>query len=158
MPTPATTRRVPLKGQRGQSIVEFVFVLPFMLVLLFGVVDFGMALNTAGDLNHVAASTARKLAVNSDPSFDPVAYAKSIAEPQVRDNPTLVVEVGLPSGTTPGPDAAVCVKLKLDQTIRVIPGFPGAGPTLSPEGKAAMRLETPASFAGSGATTATACD
>lgn len=129
--------------------MEFVFVLPFMLVLLFGIVDFGMAMNNASDLNQVAANTARRLSVNADTSLDPTAYAKSIAEKAVRDNPSLVVQVSLPSGSTPSATSAVCVKLTMSRTIHIIPGFPGAGPTLSMSGKAAHKLEMPAVFSGS---------
>jgi Flp pilus assembly protein TadG len=146
MLTPA--RKLPLRSERGQSIVEFVFVLPFMLVLLFGIVDFGMAMNNAADLNQVAANTARKLSVNSTAGLDPTAYAKSNAEKAVRDNPSLIVTVSVPNGTTPGPNAAVCVKLTMSRTIHIIPGFPGAGPSLSMSGKAAQKLEMPATFSG----------
>lgn len=148
MPTPAQNRR---HGERGQSIVEFVFVLPFLLVLLFGIVDFAIALNNASDLNQVAANTARKLSVNGDAGLDPTAYAKGIAENSVANNSTLKVEVSLPNGTTPGPDAAVCVKLSMDRTIHLIPGFPGSGPKLSMSGRAAHKLEMPAVFTGSSA-------
>ena len=151
MPAPAHNRR-PLAraAESGQAIVEFVFVLPFMVVLLFGIVDFGLAVNNASDLNHVAAQTARRLAVNSDPNFDPVAYAKAATEASVGDDfNTLQVTIGLPSGTTPSQDAAVCVKLSMSRKITVIPGFTSFGPSLPISGRAAMRLEMPANFVGS---------
>ena len=144
----AQNRRVPLRGERGQSIVEFAFVLPFMLLLLFGIVEFGIAVNNASDLNQVAANTARKLSVNADPSLDPTEYAKSIAEDAIAANPTFVVNVSFPNGTTPGPNAAVCVKITMDKTLEVIPGFSSVGPTLNLSGKAANKLEMPAVFGG----------
>ena len=150
MLTPAHTRRAPFGSERGQSIVEFVLVVPFLLVLLFGIVDFGMAINNSSDLNQVAADTARRLVVNADASFDPKAHVLATAEDVVSDNPTLAVDVSLPGGVTPGSDHAVCVKLTMKRDIQVIPGF-DIGPTLNLSGKAAMRLEMPANFTGSAA-------
>ena len=149
MSTPARNPRFRASCERGQSIVEFVFVLPFLLVLLFGIVDLGMAVNNASDLNHVAANMSRQLAVaNPEATGDPVAYAKKIAEKSVRDNSSLKVDVSLPNGSTPGTNAAVCVKLSMDRTVHVIPGFPGLGPKISMSGKAANKLEMPVSITG----------
>lgn len=149
-----------MAAEHGQSIVEFVLVVPFLLVLLFGIVDFGIAINHSSDLNQVAAATARRLAVNSDPAFDPKAYLKSIAEPGVRNNSTLVITICLPGGTTPGTNAAVSVEATMDRTVTIVPGFPAAGPTLHLDGRATNRLETPATFTGVGSasTTQAPCD
>jgi hypothetical protein len=129
--------------------VEFVLVLPFLLVLLFGIIDFGIAVNNSSDLNQVAADTARRLAVNADPSFDPEAHVRDTAEDSISS--AIDVDVSLPGGATPGSDRAVCVKLTMTRAIQIIPGFEGIGPNLDLSGKAAMRLEMPANFTGSGA-------
>lgn len=151
MRTPTANSRPRMRSQTGQSIVEFVLVLPFLLVLLFGIVDFGIAINHSSDLNQVAADTARRLAVNSNSAFDPKAHVLASAEKAVSDNPTLSVDVSLPNGTAPGADHAVCVKITMKRGIQVVPGFEGIGPTLDLSGKAAMRLEMPANFSGSAA-------
>lgn len=143
---PAHTRRPSLAAQSGQSIVEFVLVLPFLLVLLFGIVDFGMAVNSQSDLNQVAANTARRLAVNANSGLNPVTEAKADLDGTLPS--TVTVDVSLPDGATPGNDRAVCVKLTATRTIQIIPGFEGIGPTLNLSGKAAMRLEMPANWSG----------
>ena len=147
---PAHTRRPSLAAQSGQSIVEFVLVLPFLLVLLFGIINFGVAVNNQSDLNQVAANMARRLAVNSSTSFNPTAEIKAQLAGSLKqaELDALIVDIGLPDGGTPGGDRAVCVKLDFDRTILVIPGFEGIGPTLELDGKAAMRLEAPANWSG----------
>ena len=47
LPTHSRTRQRRRRRQQGQSLVEFAIVFPFFMVLLFGVVEFGFALNGA---------------------------------------------------------------------------------------------------------------
>lgn len=48
---------------RGAAMVEFVFVLPILLMLVFAIIAFGLALNTKQDLTRAAAEGARAGAV-----------------------------------------------------------------------------------------------
>lgn len=50
-------------GQRGQTIVEFAFVLPLFMLILMGIIEFGMAFSDYSDLQNVARSTARAAAL-----------------------------------------------------------------------------------------------
>jgi Flp pilus assembly protein TadG len=65
----ATSRR--LGGERGQAMVEFALVLPLLLVVLLGVLDFGKATNYWIDENHLAAEGARLVAVSGSNSAPP---------------------------------------------------------------------------------------
>jgi Flp pilus assembly protein TadG len=60
--------RRPLGEQRGVALVEFVLVLPLLLVLLFGMIDFGRAFNYWIDATHLANEGARWAVVNKNPS------------------------------------------------------------------------------------------
>jgi Flp pilus assembly protein TadG len=52
--------------QRGAALVEFAFVVPILLLLLLGLVDFGRALNYSIDETHLANEAARAVVVNQD--------------------------------------------------------------------------------------------
>ena len=44
--------------ERGQAIIEFALVLPIFLLLLFGLVEFGVLLNAASTVNYVSRAAA----------------------------------------------------------------------------------------------------
>ncbi len=52
-----------LRSADGQALVELTFVIPILLVFLFGIIDFGLALNTANTNTNVANIAAREAAV-----------------------------------------------------------------------------------------------
>jgi Flp pilus assembly protein TadG len=52
------------RGQRGAAIVEFAVVLPIMLMLVFGIIDFGVVLHNRGLVGNGAREGARVGAVN----------------------------------------------------------------------------------------------
>ena len=52
-------RRGPnTSSERGQALVEFALVLPVLLLVLFGLVEFGLALNAAVSVNFVSRAAA----------------------------------------------------------------------------------------------------
>lgn len=51
-------------------MVEFALVLPILLILALGIVDFGRAINYWNDTNQIAADAARFAAVNRNPGDD----------------------------------------------------------------------------------------
>lgn len=58
-------------NERGAALVEFVLVLPLVLLLLFGMVDFGKAFNYWNDETHLANEAARYAVVNKNPLGGP---------------------------------------------------------------------------------------
>jgi TadE-like protein len=56
-----------LYAQRGAVMVEFAFVMPLLLVLLLGIVEFGRVLNYWIDTTHLANAAARWAAVDKNP-------------------------------------------------------------------------------------------
>jgi Flp pilus assembly protein TadG len=54
-------------GQAGQAIVETAIVLPLLIMLLLGIIEFGRAVYTANSLNNVARVVARGAAVTPSP-------------------------------------------------------------------------------------------
>jgi hypothetical protein len=59
--------RVRAREERGVTTVEFALLLPLIVLFLFGVSEWGIALNAANDQTHIAAEVARYAAVNEDP-------------------------------------------------------------------------------------------
>jgi hypothetical protein len=59
------------EGERGAALVEFVLVLPLVLLLLFGMVDFGKAFNYWNDETHLANEAVRYGVVNKNPLGGP---------------------------------------------------------------------------------------
>lgn len=59
-------RCVAMGGNRGQTLIEFAFIAPLMLLFLFAIVDFGIALDRRITLQHAVADGARRGAVDPD--------------------------------------------------------------------------------------------
>jgi Flp pilus assembly protein TadG len=51
------------RGERGQALIEFAFIAPFLLVLLMTIVDFGIALDRREVIQHAVREGARYGAV-----------------------------------------------------------------------------------------------
>jgi Flp pilus assembly protein TadG len=59
-----TTLRTRLRSERGTALAELAIVIPLVMVLLLGMIDFGKAFNTWIDEQHLANEGARLAAVN----------------------------------------------------------------------------------------------
>lgn len=57
-----------LRRQDGQALVELALVLPVLLLAVFGIVDFGRAMNYDGQATHLANEAARYAAVDQVPA------------------------------------------------------------------------------------------
>jgi len=55
-----------IKSEKGASAVEFAIILPILIILVFGIVEFGIAYNNYIALTHAAREGARLAAVNMD--------------------------------------------------------------------------------------------
>ena len=58
--------RNPSGSSRGQTLVEFALVLPIIVILLFGIIDFGLMLNHRITLQHAVREGARYGMVTGD--------------------------------------------------------------------------------------------
>jgi hypothetical protein len=56
--------RVAFRSERGQSLTEFALVLPLMVMLLFGIIQFGVTFNDYISLTDAVRAGARKAAVS----------------------------------------------------------------------------------------------
>jgi Flp pilus assembly pilin Flp len=103
------TARRRTKDERGVALVEFALILPALVLLVFGVLDIGRAINYWLDANHLANEGARWVVVNRDLGTPLPAYLRQQADSaELRDggsdsvpNP-LQVSVCYPNGNTTG--------------------------------------------------------
>jgi Flp pilus assembly protein TadG len=102
-----TRARDGWKSEQGVALVEFALVLPLLLLLLLGMLDFGRAFNYWIDGTHLANEGARWAVVNKNPGLGTLQeYIQQQADtPELRDGGTasvptpLEVCVTFPSGS-----------------------------------------------------------
>jgi TadE-like protein len=100
-----TTRRGrPSLGQRGQALVEFAIVFPLLLIVVFGIIDFGRALQTYITINNASREGARVGSIN--PGADVEAKVRDAAGAFGDD---VGVVVSFPSGSDSGDSVVVDV-------------------------------------------------
>jgi Flp pilus assembly protein TadG len=145
-----------IRNQEGQALPEFALVIPILLIVLFGVLDFGKAINYWNDATHLSAEAARYAAVNRKPN---PANANSLQQ-QIRDQldtPELKngtgsvtgaaqVCVDFPNGTSNAGDP---VRVRLTFTYSLIPfiGNKISVAQIPVSSSSIMRLEaTPTNF------------
>jgi Flp pilus assembly protein TadG len=66
-----SARRRLSSDERGVALVEFTLVLPLILLLLLGMIDFGKAFNYWNDETHLANEAVRQAVVDNCPSCAP---------------------------------------------------------------------------------------
>ena len=64
------------KKQEGQSLIEFAIVLPVLLLVVFGIIQFGIIFNAQITLTHAAREGARVAVVG----YIPAEYAEKISD------------------------------------------------------------------------------
>lgn len=138
--------RQPLRREDGAVLVEFALVLPVLMLLVLGMLDFGRAYNYWIDETHLANEAARLAAVNGTPSGGSSlqSYIRSQASSNELRNGSssvsspLQVCVSFPSGTSNVGDP---VTAEARATYRWLP-FLGLSVTQTTiTGRATMRLE-----------------
>ena len=96
-----------LKNQKGQALVEFAIILPILLILVMGILQFGMMLNSYLTIENASREGARtgiigssdaeiqNLIISTSPSLDPKNLIVSITptETNRKSGDTLIVKV-----------------------------------------------------------------
>lgn len=67
LPRPRGPIALLRRNERGTALVEFALVTPLLFLLLFGIIDFGRALNYYNQITQLAGQGARAAAVNRAP-------------------------------------------------------------------------------------------
>jgi Flp pilus assembly pilin Flp len=86
------------RDESGQTLVEFAVILPLVLLMLLGIMDFGKAFNYWITENQVAAEGARRAAVNLGAATLQDYVRSQIKVPELHDNAKICVSL-LPGPT-----------------------------------------------------------
>jgi hypothetical protein len=136
----------------GQATVEFALLLPVLLVILLGILDFGRAVNYYNTLTELAAEGARAAAVNINPDGTAVAgrsiqtqLKSQAASKELRTSSSFHVCISSPGTGNPDPiPAGQPVKVKTSFGFTFIPflGFT----SIDLVGAATMRAEQKSTY------------
>ncbi len=82
-------RKKKLRGERGASAVEFGLIVPILLILVLGIIEFGHAFQVQGTLSAAAREGARAMALQNDQgqARDAVQAAAAALNPGVSRRP-----------------------------------------------------------------------
>ena len=95
-----------IRNENGQTMVEFALVLPVLVVLLFGIIQFGTAFNNYLSLTDAVRAGARVAAVSRQ-SSDPVGNTVAKVKASAADIDTSQVGVTVSSDWVHGDDVTV---------------------------------------------------
>jgi Flp pilus assembly protein TadG len=101
-----TFRKHDIKSERGQTMTEFAMVLPLLVVLLFGVIQFGIAFNNYVALTDAVRAASRKGAVSRE-SGNPVGACTSAGYGAAGDLKASKLQVTCSSSWRQGDDVTV---------------------------------------------------
>jgi TadE-like protein len=174
--------RRELNGERGVALAELAIVLPLVMILLLGMLDFGKAFNVQIDETHLANEGARLAVVNyavagcgqPNPNTCLAQYIQGNADvPELVSGRTgdssfapnqspvtvcIFYPTNAATNTAGNIGDPVQVTARVDYAwLKYLSGRLGIGPTTRITGKATMRLERPAPPAGLSAPGKTTC-
>src|SRR5437016_8854858 len=101
-----TTKRNRIGDEQGQTMVEFAVVLPILIVLLFGIVQFGILFNNYVTLTDAVRAGARAAAVSRQ-APNPGGIATAAVQPSAGGLNQANLGVHIASSCAPGPTATV---------------------------------------------------
>lgn len=148
-----------IASQRGAAMIEMALVLPLLALLVFGVLQFGVATNYWHDETQLASQGARLAAVDRNPGASTLQeYIRQQAESSALRNggsstlpDPLQVCIAFPNGTDVGDPVQVSVQTSY-HWLPIIGNAVGS-PAVALVGRATMRLELPPTNYSEGCTT-----
>ena len=129
--------RAKVASERGQTLVEFALILPIIVILLFGIIDFGLMLNHRITLQHAVREGARYAAVH-DGCTDIQDRTKDRAGSAISDRNT--VSVSYEQNPAPG-GSTVTVSAPFDWQFPLMSRFGVGAINEHVSGKGMLELE-----------------
>ncbi len=109
-----------VQRETGQSMVEFALVLPFFIILLFGIMEFGRIWETVNVMTSAAREGARIAAIDGSGSYKATQATTTVLNNGQIDNASIHIE---------GPNAADEITVTVNVTYTPLTGsiVPGVG-------------------------------
>lgn len=136
------------RGDRGAAAVELALVMPILILILFGIINFGALLAQQISISNIAREAARNAVVNGPNSacgqIEADARTGAATIGMAATVPTITIDPACPSGPTPcagslpGQDVTVTVE-RAGGWLVPFPLFNAPAPTLTAQG--VMRCE-----------------
>ena len=134
-------RRFGLRSERGTAVVEFALIAPLLFLLIFGIIDFGRALDYYNQLTQLAGQGARAAAVNRNPDGTALSNTNLYSiqqqlattytkQAEIRNSPNYYVCI-TQKPSAPGDPVTVKASYKFNFLPLVSAAFGGATLTLS---------------------------
>jgi Flp pilus assembly protein TadG len=95
-------RRISTRNERGAAVVEFAFVLPLLVLFVFGIVEFGQAYSARIELTAAVREGARAAALGGD-----AVVSTRNAATGLESGSIAVTPVACPVNPSPGTNATV---------------------------------------------------
>ncbi|MGY1741097.1 MULTISPECIES: TadE/TadG family type IV pilus assembly protein [unclassified Blastococcus] len=123
--------RRPRDGERGASAVEFALILPLLVLLVVGIVEFGHGFQVQGTLSAAAREGVRVMALQNDPAAARAAArsAASSLEPALTNAQITITPATCPTGT-----GTTTVRLTIAYDMPFLTGLLGASVDLTGTG------------------------
>ncbi|QEM68883.1 pilus assembly protein [Geobacter sp. FeAm09] len=113
-----------LRSSRGQALVELALLLPILLLLIFGVIEFGRAFYMKNTLTNAVRHAARKAAVNTSWNQTSIRFWTYSAVPGSWRSASVITlaqsSPASPPASGSGADVTVTAKLKF---TTIVPHF-----------------------------------
>jgi Flp pilus assembly protein TadG len=118
------------RNERGAVAVEFALLLPILVTLLIGIMEFGMFYSAQISVTAAARESARVMAIGNDPAAARTAAraASAVLDPALTDG-----QIVISSACTAGSTATV----RINYTLDALTGLFGSSFAIT--GRAAMR-------------------
>lgn len=106
-----------MKNNKGQSLVEFALVIPFFLLLVFGIIYSGMLFHDYSTLSNLARSAAREAAIVSGTQYDEIEAFYLNQSKNMLTTLYTTEEVSVKPETQTDGSAGVRVRIHMERTI-----------------------------------------
>ncbi|RFU19040.1 TadE/TadG family type IV pilus assembly protein [Geodermatophilus marinus] len=124
--------RERLSAERGASVVEFALIVPLLVVLVLGIVEFGHAFQVQGTLSSAAREGARVMALQSNPAAARAAVraAAPTLDPAISDAQIAISPSACPTAAATTTNVRVTIRYPMP----FLTGFFGADVDLTGTG------------------------